>query len=82
MKERTTGADASGMSDPQHTTLDARNTAAFDLAIEMLTIALRHERDPNAGRAEVLRARLSQPQGTDSLRDRVSISRRLLDTVE
>jgi hypothetical protein len=46
------------MSDPQHTTLDARNTAAFDLAIEMLTIALRHERDPDAGRAEVLRARL------------------------
>ena len=62
--------------------LDATNTAAFDLAIELLTIALRHERDPNAGRAELLRERFSQQSGTDTLRERVSITRRLLDTVE
>jgi hypothetical protein len=62
--------------------LDATNTAAFDLAIELLTIALRHERDPNAGRAELLRERFSQQSGTDTLRERVSITRRLIDTVE
>jgi hypothetical protein len=82
LKDRTSRADAGCMATPDDTTLNASNTAAFDLAIEMLTIALRHERDPDEGRAELLRARLSGGPGTDALRDRVSINRRLLATFE
>ena len=53
--------------------LDARNTAAFDLAIEMLSIALRFEDErADHGRAELLRARLSTPPAPDGLRSRVS----------
>jgi hypothetical protein len=70
------------METPADPTLDARNSAALDLAIEMLTIALRHERDPDEGRAELLRARLSGAPGTGELRDRVSINRRLLSTLD
>lgn len=70
------------MEPPTDPTLDARNTAALDLAIEMLTIALRHERDPDEGRAELLRARLGGAPGTDALRERVSINRRLLATLD
>lgn len=68
------------MATSPRTTLDVTNTAAFDLAIEMLTIALRHERDPEAGRAELLRARLNGSPGADALRERVSINRRTLST--
>jgi hypothetical protein len=82
LKDRTNPADARGMTGTPEQKLDVTNTAAFDLAIELLTIALRHERDPNAGRAEILRERFASQQGTDQLRDRVSITRRLLDTVE
>jgi len=83
LKDRSNGSDGASMA-PTDTSprLDVSNTAAFDLAIEMLTIALRHERDPDEGRAELLRSRLGQPAGTDALRERVSITRRLLDTVE
>jgi hypothetical protein len=82
LKDLTFRSDVVAMAAPTGPKLDASNTAAFDLAIEMLTIALRHERDPDEGRAELLRARLGTPAGSANLRERVSITRRLLDTVE
>ena len=80
MKDLTSRTDPTRMANSEDTRLDVGNTAAFDLAIEMLTIALRHERDPDEGRAELLRARLTGSPGADALRERVSINRRLLST--
>lgn len=54
-------------------TLDARNSAAFDLAIEMLGLALRTERGPEHGQAQLLRSRLAQPAAPEVLRERVRI---------
>lgn len=54
-------------------TLDVRNAAAFDLAIEMLSIALRLEDERvDRGQADLLRARLSTPPAPADLRSRVS----------
>lgn len=53
--------------------IDVRNSAAFDLAIEMLSIGLRFEGErADHGRTELLRARLSTPPAPDGLRARVS----------
>lgn len=64
-------ADDPTMTSPAEPTLDASNTAAFDIAIELLGLALRNERAGDHGQAELLRTRLKVAGSPEGLRERM-----------